>query len=124
MAWTTFSVTPSASGTPPQADDVDLMTNDNNQQSSITFPANIVITDVVSSTILTDTHQFAFQINGVKSTSNMYTPAIMPNSSGRISWADQKLEIPNGNSFAISTSQKDGATAEFFRIIVKYEPVR
>ena len=47
MAWTTFSVTPSASGVPPQADDVDLMTNDNNGQTSFTFPANIVITDVV-----------------------------------------------------------------------------
>ena len=124
MAWTTFSVTPSASGVPPQSDDTDLMTNDNNGQTSFTFPANIVITDVVNSTVLTDTHQFAFQVNGVKSTSNMYTPATQPNSSGRISWADQKLEIPAGNSFAVSTSQKDGAVAEFFRIIVKYEPVR
>ncbi len=120
MPWTTFNITPSA-GT--QADDAELMTNDNNQQTSITFPANIVITDVVNSTVLSNSHQFAFQVNGVKATSNMYTDAIQPNSSGRISWSDLKLTIPSGNSFAIGTGDK-GAAAEAWRVIIKYEPVK
>ena len=121
MAWTTFSGVGNVGSV---GEDTELMTNDNNGQTSITFPANIVITDIVNSTVLADSHQFAFQVNGVKSTSNMYTDATQPLSSGRISWADQKLEIPAGNSFTISTHQQSGAGAEALRIIVKYEPLR
>ena len=120
MPWTTFNITPSAGS---QSDDAELMTNDNNQQTSITFPADVVITDVVNSTVLTNSHQFAFQVNGVKATSNMYTYATQPNSSGRISWSDLKLSIPSGNSFAISSGDK-GASAEAWRVIIKYEPIK
>lgn len=121
MAWTTFRGVGNVGSV---GEDTELCINDNNGQTAITFPANIVITDIVNSTVLTDSHQFAFQVNGVKSTSNMYTDATQPNSSGRISWADQKLEIPSGNSFTLSSHQQDGAVAEPFRIIIKYEPVR
>ena len=120
MPWTTFSVTPTAGS---QADDAQLMTNDNNQNTIITFPSNFIVTDVLTSTTLTETHQFAFQVNGVKSTSNAYSAIVDPASSGRMSWADMKLTIPAGNSLGISTGQTSAGGAEFIRIVVKYEPV-
>ena len=121
MPWTTFNITPAGFA---QADDAELMINDNNLQTSVTFPANIIITDVINTTVLTESHQFAFQVNGVKATSNAYTAVIQPNSSGRISWADMKLSIPAGNSFAVSTGQQSGVAVESWRILIKYEPVR
>ncbi len=121
MTWTTFSGVGNVGSV---GEDTELMTNDNTGLSQITFPANIKITDIVNSTVLTDSHQFAFQVNGVKSTSNMYTDATQPNSSGRISWADQNLLVSAGNSFTLSTHQQPGAGAEALRIIMKYEPVR
>jgi len=123
MPWTTFEILAAAMGAIPEADDANLMTNDNNQQTAVTFPANIIITDVINTTVLTQEHQYAFQVNGVKATSNAYTAITQPNSSGRISWADMKLTVPAGNSFAVSTGQKTGA-AETWRILIKYEPVR
>tara|TARA_Y100000758_G_C16025504_1_gene412712 strand:- start:262 stop:627 length:366 start_codon:yes stop_codon:yes gene_type:complete len=121
MPYTTFAITPAGFA---QADDAELMINDNNGQTSFTFPANIIITDVLSTTVLGDTHQFAFQVNGVKSTSNAYSPIINPNSSGRMSWADLKFLVPAGNSFAISTGQQSGVAVETWRILIKYEPVK
>ena len=123
MPWTTFSILAATIGAIPEADDANLMTNDNNLQTSVTFPANIIITDVINTTVVVQEHQFAFQVNGVKATSNAYTAVTQPNSSGRISWADMKLSIPAGNSFAVSQGQKTGA-AEAWRILIKYEPVR
>jgi len=123
MPWTTFSILAATIGAIPEPDDANLMTNDNNQQTSVTFPANIIITDVINTTVVTNEHQYAFQVNGVKATSNSYTAVTQPNSSGRISWADMKLTVPAGNSFAVSQGQKAGA-AEAWRILIKYEPVR
>ena len=67
MGWTSFSITP-ASGT--QSEDAELMTNDNNSQTSFTFPTDILITDMVTTDTLTANMQFALQVNGIKSTSN------------------------------------------------------
>ena len=120
MPWTTFSVTPSGGS---QAEDAQLMTNDNNGNTNLTLPSNVIITDVLTSTTLTETHQFAFQVNGVKATSNAYSAIVNPASSGRMSWADMKLTIPAGNSLGISTGQTSAGGAEFIRIVVKYEPV-
>ena len=121
MPWTTFSITPAA---PSQAADAELMTNDNNQNTIITFPQNIVVTDVLTSTTLTETHQFAFQVNGVKATSDAYSAIVNPASSGRMSWADMKLTIPSGNSLGVSTGQTSAGAAEFMRLVIKYEPVQ
>ena len=124
MGSTTFSITPSA-GT--QANDAEDMTNNDNNQTSITFPVDILITDVcaLSSTgsTLTSSKQFAFQVMGIKATSNYYTPLINPSTDGRITWKDMNLVIPQGNSFAVSQGEQ-GAVAEFWRIFIKYEPVR
>ena len=99
------------------------MTNDNNGNTIITFPQNIVITDVLTSTTLTETHQFAFQVNGVKASSNLYSPMVDPSSSGRMSFSDLRLTIPSGNSLGISTGQTSAGGAEFIRIVVKYEAI-
>ncbi len=123
MPWTTFSITTAEIGAIPEADDALLMLNDNNRERSCTFPANILITDVINTTVIANEHQYAFQVNGVKATSNAYTAVTQPNSSGRMSWADMKLTVPAGNSFAVSQGQKAGA-AEGWRILIKYEPVR
>ncbi len=123
MPWTTFSILTAEIGAIPEADDALLMLNDNNRERSVTFPANIIITDVINTTVVANEHQYAFQVNGVKATSNAYTAVTQPNSSGRISWADMKLTVPAGNSFAVSQGQKAGA-AEGWRILIKYEPVR
>lgn len=123
MPWTTFSITTAEIGAIPEADDALLMLNDNNRERSCTFPANILITDVINTTVVANEHQFAFQVNGVKATSNAYTAVTQPDSSGRISWADMKLSVPAGNSFAVSQGQKAGV-AEGWRILIKYEPVR
>ena len=123
MPWTTFSITTAEIGAIPEADDALLMLNDNNRERSVTFPASILITDVINTTVVANEHQYAFQVNGVKATSNAYTAVTQPNSSGRMSWADMKLEVPNGNSFAVSQGQKAGP-AEGWRILIKYEPVR
>ena len=123
MPWTTFSITTAEIGAIPEADDALLMWNDNNRERSVTFPANIIITDVINTTVIASEHQYAFQVNGVKATSSAYTAVSQPNSSGRISWADMKLTVPAGNSFAVSQGQKAGA-AEGWRILIKYEPVR
>ena len=124
MGSTTFSITP-AGGT--QANDAEDMTNNDNNQSSITFPVDILITDVVAvsatSGVLTSSKQFAFQVMGIKATSNFYTPLISSNEPSRITWRDMKLIIPQGNSFAVSQGEQ-GAIAEFWRIFIKYEPVR
>ena len=124
MGSTTFSITP-AGGT--QANDAEDMTNNDNNQSSITFPVDILITDVVAvsatSGVLTSSKQFAFQVMGIKATSNFYTPLISSNEPSRITWRDMKLIIPQGNSFAVSQGEQ-GAVAEFWRIFIKYEPVR
>ncbi len=120
MPWTTFSILPAGFA---QADDAELMTNDNNQNNSTTFPANILITDVINTTVLADSHQYAFQVNGVKATSNLYTAVTQPNSSGRISFSDLKMTVPAGNSFGVSTGQQSGVAAEFWRVLIKYEPV-
>ncbi len=100
------------------------MTNDNNGNTILTLPSNVVITDVLTSTTLTETHQFAFQVNGVKATSNAYSAIVNPASSGRMSWADMKLTIPAGNSIGISTGQTSAGAAEFMRLVIKYEPVQ
>jgi len=121
MPWTTFSVTPTGGS---QAEDSQLMTNDNNGNTILTLPSNVIITDVLTSTTLTETHQFAFQINGVKATSNAYSAIVNPASSGRMSWADMKLTIPSGNSIGISTGQTSAGAAEFIRLVIKYEPVQ
>ena len=123
MAWTTFSITTAEIGAIPEADDALLMLNDNNRERSFTFPADIIITDVINTTVVTNEHQYAFQVNGVKATSNLYTPVTQPNSSGRISFSDQKLTVASGNSFAVSQGQKAGV-AEGWRVLIKYEPVR
>ena len=123
MPWTTFSITTAEIGAIPEADDALLMLKDNNRERSVTFPANIIFTDVINTTVIASEHQYAFQVNGVKATSNAYTAVTQPNSSGRISWADMKLTVPAGNSFAVSQGQKAGA-AEGWRILIKYEPVR
>ena len=124
MGSTTFSITP-AGGT--QANDAEDMTNNDNNQSSITFPVDILITDVVAvsatSGVLTSSKQFAFQVMGIKATSNFYTPLISSNEPSRITWRDMKLIIPQGNSFAVSQGEQ-GAVPEFWRIFIKYEPVR
>lgn len=121
MPWTTFSCTPSGGS---QAEDAQLMTNDNNGNTILTLPSNVIITDVLTSTTLTETHQFAFQINGVKATSNAYSAIVNPASSGRMSWADMKLTVPSGNSIGISTGQTSAGAAEFIRLVIKYEPVQ
>ena len=121
MPWTTFSLTPSGGS---QAEDAQLMTNDNNGNTILTLPSNVIITDVLTSTTLTETHQFAFQINGVKATSNAYSAIVNPASSGRMSWADMKLTVPSGNSIGISTGQTSAGAAEFIRLVIKYEPVQ
>ncbi len=120
MGWTSFSITPAGSS---QAEDFALMTNDNNGNTIITFPQNIVITDVLTSTTLTETHQFAFQVNGVKSSSNLYSPMVDPASSGRMSFSDLRLTIPSGNSLGVSTGQTSAGAAEFIRIVIKYEAI-
>ena len=99
------------------------MTNDNNGNTIITFPQNIVITDVLTSTTLTETHQFAFQVNGVKSSSNLYSPMVDPSSSGRMSFSDLRLTIPSGNSLGVSTGQTSAGASEFIRIVIKYEAI-
>ena len=45
MPWTTFSVTPSGGS---QAEDAQLMTNDNNGNTILTLPSNVIITDVLT----------------------------------------------------------------------------
>lgn len=120
MGWTTFSITP-ASGT--QSPDAELMTNDNNSQTSFTFPTDILITDVVTTDTLTANMQFAFQVNGIKSTSDCYTRVINPATDGRITWRDLNIVIPKNNSFAVSQGQIAG-TAESWRVLIKYDPVR
>ena len=121
MPWTTFSVTPSGGS---QAEDAQLMTNDNNGNTILTLPSKVIITDVLTSTTLTETHQFAFQVNGVKATSNAYSAIVNPASSGRMSWADMKLTLPAGNSSGISPGQTSAGAAEFIRLVIKYEPVQ
>ena len=121
MPWTTFSVTPTGGS---QAEDAQLMTNDNNGNTILTLPSNVIITDVLTSTTLTETHQFAFQVNGVKATSTAYSAIVNPASSGRMSWADMKLTIAAGNSIGISTGQTSAGAAEFIRLVIKYEPVQ
>ena len=120
MGWTSFSITPAGGS---QAEDFALMTNDNNGNTIITFPQNIVITDVLTSTTLTETHQFAFQVNGVKSSSNLYSPMVDPSSSGRMSFSDLRLTIPSGNSLGVSTGQTSAGASEFIRIVIKYEAI-
>lgn len=124
MGSTTFSITPAAGS---QANDAEDMINNDNNQTSITFPVDILITDVVAvsatSGVLTSSKQFAFQVMGIKATSNFYTPLISSNEPSRITWRDMNLVIPQGNSFAVSQGEQ-GAAAEFWRIFIKYEPVR
>ena len=124
MGSTTFSITP-AGGT--QTNDAEDMLNNDNNQTSITFPVDILITDVVAvsstSGVLTSSKQFAFQVMGIKATSNFYTPLISSNEPSRITWRDMNLVIPQGNSFAVSQAEQ-GAVAEVWRIFIKYEPVR
>jgi len=119
MGWTSFSITPS-SGT--QSEDAELMTNDNNSQTSFTFPTDILITDMVTTDTLTANMQFALQVNGIKSTSNLYTRIVNPASDGRITFRDLNIVIPKNNSFAVSQGQVAG-TAEFWRLLIKYDPV-
>lgn len=120
MGSTTFSITP-AGGT--QVNDAENMINDDNLQTSITFPVDILITDVVTTTTLTSAKQFSYQVMGIKATGNFYTPIIDPATDGRITWRDMNLVIPKGNSFAVAQAEQ-GAVAEFWRILIKYEPVR
>jgi hypothetical protein len=121
---TTFSITPAGGS---QANDAEDMINNDNNQTSITFPVDILITDVVAvsatSGVLTSAKQFAFQVMGIKATSNFYTPLISSNEPSRITWRDMNLVIPQGNSFAVSQGEQ-GVAAEFWRIFIKYEPVR
>jgi hypothetical protein len=124
MGSTTFSITPAGGS---QANDEEDMINNDNNQTSITFPVDILITDVVAvsatSGVLTSSKQFAFQVMGIKATSNFYTPLISSNEPSRITWRDMNLVIPQGNSFAVSQGEQ-GVAAEFWRIFIKYEPVR
>lgn len=124
MGSTTFSITPAGGA---QANDAEDMINGDNQQTSITFPVDILITDVVAvsatSGVLTSSKQFAFQVMGIKATSNFYTPLISSDEPSRITWRDMNLVIPQGNSFAVSQGEQ-GVAAEFWRIFIKYEPVR
>jgi|TARA_R110000824_G_C15218892_1_gene677410 hypothetical protein len=124
MGSTTFSITPAAGA---QANDAEDMINGDNQQTSITFPVDILVTDVVAvgatTGVLVSSKQFAFQVMGIKATSNFFTPLISSNEPSRITWRDMNLVIPQGNSFAISQGEQ-GAAAEFWRIFIKYEPVR
>jgi len=121
---TTFSITPAGGA---QANDAQDMTNNDNNQTSITFPVDILVTDVVAvgetTGVLTSAKQFAFQVMGIKATSNFYTPLVTSDMPSRITWRDQNLVIPKGNSFAVSQGEQ-GAVAEFWRIFIKYEPVR
>jgi len=124
MGSTTFSITPAGGS---QANDAEDMINGDNQQTSITFPVDILVTDVVAvsatSGVLTSSKQFAFQVMGIKATSNFYTPLISSDEPSRITWRDMNLVIPQGNSFAVSQGEQ-GVSAEFWRIFIKYEPVR
>lgn len=120
MGSTTFSITPSGGS---QVNDAELMTNDDNSQTSITFPVDILLTDVVTTATLTSAKQFSFQVMGIKATGNFYTPIIDPATDGRITWRDMNLVIPKGNSYAIAQAEQS-ATAEAWRIFIKYEPVR
>jgi hypothetical protein len=124
MGSTTFSITPAGGA---QANDAEDMLNNDNNQTSITFPVDILITDVVAvgatTSVLASAKQFAFQVMGIKATSNFYTPFIDPATDGRITWRDMNLVIPQGNSFAVSQAEQ-GVAAEFWRIFIKYEPVR
>ena len=124
MGSTTFSITP-AGGT--HVNDAEIMTNDDNSQTSITFPVDILVTDVVAvgatTGVLVSSKQFAFQVMGIKATSNFFTPLISSDEASRITWRDMNLVIPQGNSFAVSQAEQ-GAAAEFWRIFLKYEPVR
>jgi len=120
MGSTTFSVTPSGGS---QVNDAQLMTNDDNAQTSITFPVDILITDVVTTLTLTSAKQFSYQVMGIKATGNFYTPTIDPATDGRITWRDMNLVIPKGNSFAVAQAEQS-ATPETWRIFIKYEPVR
>jgi hypothetical protein len=124
MGSTTFSITPAGGS---QANDAEDMINNDNNQTSITFPVDILITDVVAvgatTGVLTSAKQFAFQVMGIKATSNFYTPLVSSNEPSRITWRDMNLVIPNGNSFAVSQGEQ-GVAAEFWRIFIKYEPVR
>ncbi len=120
MGSTTFSITPAGGS---QVNDAELMTNDDNSQTSITFPVDILITDVVTTTTLTSAKQFSYQVMGIKATSNFYTVLVDPSTDGRITWRDMNLVVPQGNSFAVSQGEQ-GAVAEFWRIFIKYEPVR
>jgi hypothetical protein len=124
MGSTTFSITPAGGA---QANDAEDMTNNDNNQTSITFPVDILVTDVVAvgetTGVLTSAKQFAFQVMGIKATSNFYTPLVTSDMPSRITWRDMNLVIPQGNSFAVSQAEQ-GAVAEFWRIFIKYEPVR
>ena len=124
MGSTTFSITPAAGN---QANDAEDMINNDNNQTSITFPVDILITDVcaigATTSALTSAKQFAFQVMGIKATSNFYTVLVDPSTDGRITWRDMNLVVPQGNSFAVSQGEQ-GAAAEFWRIFIKYEPVR
>ena len=124
MGSTTFSILPAA-GT--QANDAEDMTNNDNNQTSITFPVDILVTDVVAigetTGVLLSAKQFAFQVMGIKATSNFYTPLVTSDMPSRITWRDMNLVIPQGNSFAVSTGELS-AVPEFWRIFIKYEPVR
>ena len=63
MGSTTFSITPAAGS---QANDAEDMINNDNNQTSITFPVDILITDVcaigATTSALTSAKQFAFQV--------------------------------------------------------------
>jgi hypothetical protein len=124
MGSTTFSITPAGGS---QANDAEDMLNNDNNQTSITFPVDILITDVVAvgatTGVLTSAKQFAFQVMGIKATSNFYTPLVSSDEPSRITWRDMNLVIPQGNSFAVSQAEQ-GVAAEFWRIFIKYEPVR
>ena len=124
MGSTTFSITPAGGA---QANDAQDMINGDNQQTSITFPVDILVTDVVAvgatTGVLVSSKQFAFQVMGIKATSNFFTPLISSDEPSRITWRDMNLVIPKGNSYAIAQAEQS-ATAETWRIFIKYEPVR
>ena len=102
MGSTTFSILPAGGA---QANDAEDMINGDNQQTSITFPVDILITDVVAvgatTGVLVSSKQFAFQVMGIKATSNFFTPLISSDEPSRITWRDMNLVIPQGNSFAV-----------------------
>jgi hypothetical protein len=120
MGWINFQSNGYA--TTPQADDTEICTVLETNESGISFPYDIRIVDIVLDKTASQNHQYSFWVNGKKMSSNFYSAQINPATQGRLNFANQGIVIKAGSRIQLRAAQKSGTSAEATIVLVQFLP--